>query len=285
MMFPCQETEEIVKNNIINSVQRDGNWFNEIVYLCVSGSQLYGYAHKNSDIDVRGCYIMPLDRVIGIGHTRYVLERNIQLPSTPLIDLQVFDIKKEVELVIANNSNVYEHIFASPFKTTNEHMLLKTFATMALTTRIYYPYRGTAVSEFEKYVRALSQTGRHADIRQKHMLATFRLLMAGIFVLETGKIESNMHKLCGYFDDKEVLKLATSQLINGDRNGFKVAEIEKYVDMMENYFLHIDLAAQESTSLFRDDGTADQKQRAALKESIFFAANDLLKKTRMQNSE
>ena len=279
------ETEEIIKNNIINSVQRDGNWFNEIVYLCVSGSHLYGYAHGNSDVDVRGCYIMPLDRVIGIGHTRYVLERNIQLPASPLIDLQAFDIKKEVELVMANNSNVYENIFAIPFKTTHEHVLLKSFATLALTTRIYYPYHGTAISAFEKYVSNYAQSGRHADIRQKHILSVFRILMSGIFVLETGKIETNMRKLCGYFDDKEVSKLATSQMLHGDTNGFSISDIEKYIHMMQNYFLHIDLAAQESTSLFIDDGTADQKQRAALKESVFFAANDLLKNVRMKNSE
>jgi hypothetical protein len=279
------ESEEILKTNIINSVQRDGNWFNEIVYLCVSGSQLYGYSHKNSDLDVRGCYVMPLDRLIGIGHTRYVLERNIKLPQFPTIDLQVFDIKKEVELVIANNSNVYENIFAPPLKTTPEHMLLKSFATLALTTRIYYPYRGTAVSEFEKYVRGYAMSGRYEDITQKHILATFRLLMAGIFVLETGKIESNMLKLCGYFDDKVVRDLSTSQMINGDRSGFKRDEIDMLIDKMENYFLHIDLSAQESQELFHDDGTADQKQRAAFKECVFFAANDLLKKVRMKNSE
>lgn len=285
MVLGCKENDEIIKNNIVGSIQRDGNWFNEIVYLTVSGSHLYGYSHKDSDIDVRGCYIMPLDRIMGIGHTRYVLERNIKLPNTPLIDVQVFDIKKEVELVIANNSSVYEHIFASPFKTTPEHTLLKSFAALALTTRIYYPFRGWAESEFENHIMEQVGDGRYGDITQKRILSTIRLLMAGSYVLETGKIESNAFKLADFFDDKPTRELAFAQMSNGDRNGFKKEEIEMWVEKIQNYFLRIDLAAQESTELFHDDGTADQKQRAAFKESIFFAANDLLKRVRIKNSE
>ncbi len=285
MVLGCMENDEIIKNNIVNSIQRDGNWFNEIVYLNVSGSHLYGYAHKDSDIDVRGCYIMPLDRILGIGHTKYVVERNLKLPGTPLIDVQVYDIKKEVELVINNNSGVYEHIFAPPFKTTPEHMLLKTFATMALTTRIYFPFHGWAISEFENHIKDSVDDGRCGDIRQKHILSVIRLLMAGSYVLETGKIESNAFKLADFFDDKLTRELAFAQMSKGDRNGFGKEEIDLWVDKIQKYFLRIDLAAQESTELFHDDGTADQKQRAALREGVFFAANDLLKKVRMKNAE
>ena len=286
MVLGCMENDEIIKNNIVGSIQRDGNWFNEIVYLTVSGSHLYGYAHKDSDIDVRGCYIMPLDRIIGIGHTKYVIERNLKLPGTPLIDVQVFDIKKEVELVIANNSGVYEHIFAPPFKTTPEHSLLKSFATLALTTRIHAPFHGWAVSEFENHILdKYNYNGACGDIRQKHILSVIRLLMAGSYVLETGKIESNAFKLANFFDDKLTRDLAFAQMSNGDRGGFKKEEIAMWIDKIQNYFLRIDLAAQESTELFHDDGTADQKQRAALKEGIFLAANDLLKNVRMKNSE
>jgi len=285
MVLGCIENDEIIKNNIVNSIQRDGNWFNEIVHLNVSGSHLYGYAHKDSDIDVRGCYIMPLERVMGIGHTKYVIERNLKLPGTPLIDIQVFDIKKEVELVIANNSSVYEHIFAPQFKTTPEHTLLKSFATLALTTRIYHPFRGWAVSEFENHVQEPVGDGRYGDIRRKHILSVIRLLMAGSYVLETGKIESNAFKLADFFDDKLTRELAYNQMLNGDRSDFSKEKIQMWVDKIQNYFLRIDLAAQESTELFHDDGTADQKQRAALKEGIFFAANDLLKKVRMKNAE
>jgi predicted nucleotidyltransferase len=285
MVLGCIENDEIIKNNIANSIQRDGNWFNEITHLNVSGSHLYGYAHKDSDIDVRGGYIMPLDRIMGIGHTKYVVERNLKLPGTPLIDIQVFDIKKEVELVISNNSGVYENIFAPQFKTTPEHTLLKSFATLALTTRIYFPFRGWAVSEFDKHIVGERREGKYGDIHQKHILSVIRLLMAGSHVLETGKIESNAFKLADFFDDKLTRGLIYSQMVDGDRTGFKKEEIEMWVDKIQNYFLRIDLAAQESTELFHDDGTADQKQRAALKQGVFFAANDLLKNVRMKNSE
>jgi uncharacterized protein len=284
MKSNLSEQIEFAKDTIVNNIVRDGNWRNEIVYLCLSGSHLYGYASENSDIDVRGCYIMPLDRALGIGHTRYSIERNINLAGVPLLDIQVFDIKKEVELLMANNSNVFEHVFADPIATSNDHTRLKNFARKVLTTRIYQPYRGIAISSFEKFIKSPIENGKSGEITCKQMFYVFRPLMAGIYALETGKIESNLVKLCDYFDDTIIANLVNTH-IGENESGFDKLTMAKYVDMIQNYFIHIDFAAQESSKLYHDDGTADQKERQAFKEEIFFDANELIKSMRLKKGD
>jgi len=276
------EQIEFAKDTIINNIVRDGNWRNEIVYLCISGSHLYGYASEDSDIDVRGCYVMPLDRALGIGHTRYSLERNTNLPGIPLLDIQAFDIKKEIELLMANNSNVFEHVFADPIATSCDHARVKSFARKVMTTRIYQPYRGIAISSFERFIKFKVEVGKSNEITRKQLFYVFRPLMAGIYALETGLIEPNLLKLCDYFDDKIISDLVVSH-IREDVSGFDKLTMAKYVDMMQDYFIRIDFAAQESSKLYHDDGSVNQKDRQAFKEEIFFDANELIKSMRLKN--
>jgi predicted nucleotidyltransferase len=163
-------------------------------------------------------------------------------------------------------------------------MRIRGFANKVMTTRISQPYRGIAISQFERFIKPFMVGDNYGEITRKKMFYVFRPLMAGIFALETGMIEPNLVKLCDYFDDKMVLELVDSH-IREDKRGFSKSEIEKYVGKMQEYFMHIDFAAQESSQLFHDDGTADQKERHVFKEEIFFDANKLIRSMRLHGNE
>ena len=104
--------------------------------------------------------------------------------------------------------------------------------------------------------------------------------MAGIHVLETGKIEPNIRALCKYFNDSTVLDLVDKHQ-NEKSHDFTYEELEKYDEKMRNYFVHIDVAAQESTVLFHDDGSADQRDRQTRMNDLYFEANDIIMQIRL----
>ena len=79
------------------------------IFYTLSGAHLYGFPSSDSDYDIRGCHILDKREICGLNMPKDVIER-----MTGDIDFVSFDIKKELGLILQNNSNVLEHVFAPP---------------------------------------------------------------------------------------------------------------------------------------------------------------------------
>lgn len=165
------------------------------IYFTVMGSHRYGYPSPNSDFDVRGCFAASASDACGLswGYTHETVEKN-----EGRIDFVAFDLKKELNLILKNNSNIMEQIFAPPMITTKEHEQLMQIARLALSKDIYNPFHGLAKQNYERYII------KEKKVEAKRYLVVIRSLLAGIHALETGDIESNLYELYTQHADEDV---------------------------------------------------------------------------------
>ena len=105
-----------------------------LLFATISGAHLYGFPSPDSDYDIRGTHVLPLqtavslwperDETIQIEHIRDGLE----------VDLVTHDLRKFCAMLLKRNGYVMEQVF-SPLivHTTPEHDELKTLARRCLT--------------------------------------------------------------------------------------------------------------------------------------------------------
>jgi len=192
-MYPRIEEQIKVISAIRKKLNIEQN--GSLVYLTISGSHLYGFPSENSDVDYRGAFLTGEENLLGLRGKRDVVELN--KPA----DIVVFELKKELSLALKSNCNIIEHINALPIYRTVEYLKMKRLVNNALGKRgLYNSYRGMALFNYRKFIL------RNRRIYKKY-LYVFRGLMAGIYVLETGKIEPNLLKLNKYFKIKELDEL------------------------------------------------------------------------------
>jgi len=160
------------------------------IYYVVSGSDLYGWSSKDSDIDLRGAHCEELTSIIGLSGYHEVREKSLND-----LDFVSFDVKKEANLIMANNSNVLEHIAATPVYKSKAYPKLKELAEKSLSKLVAKPYYGMAIYNLQKYLRSFNESYREAPV--KKYLYVLRAYMAGVYALERGRIEPNINKLNG----------------------------------------------------------------------------------------
>lgn len=67
---------------------------------CISGSQAYGLALPQSDIDIKGVFVLPKNEYYGLQYTDQL--------NNDTNDIMYYEIKKFIDLLIKNNPNIIE---------------------------------------------------------------------------------------------------------------------------------------------------------------------------------
>ncbi|MEA3329910.1 MAG: nucleotidyltransferase domain-containing protein [Nanoarchaeota archaeon] len=163
----------------------------------ISGSHLYGWESEDSDIDVRGSFVLKKENFLGLNKSIEHIEMN----TKDKLDIVLFELKKLINLAIKGNCNILEEINSKQIYKKADFIKLKQLINNALGKKgIYNSYRGMAETNYKKFILQ----GRNTI---KKYLYVFRGLMAGIYVLQTGKIQPNIKELNKHFKIKEVNKL------------------------------------------------------------------------------
>ena len=183
-----QSIPEVVLTDFIKN-ELYGNSF---IFYTLSGAHLYGFPSSDSDYDIRGCHIQDKKEICGLNVPEDVIER-----MTGDIDFVSFDIKKELGLILQNNSNVLEHVFSPPLVSRPSLPTLKKIAGLSLCKAVFNPYHGLALHNWENSAVSKTPVGGGGSV--KRYLYILRSLMAGIFVLDEGRIEPNILVLNRHF--------------------------------------------------------------------------------------
>lgn len=211
-MYPSIEDQIKVVSAIKQKV--DTNQNGRVIYITISGSHLYGFTSKDSDVDYRGTYITGTENLLGLRRKRDVIEMKP--------DIVMFELAKELGLAIKGNCNVLEHINAEPIYRTAESLELKRMVNNTFGKRgLYNSYRGMAMFNYKKFILKGKKT-------YKKYLYVFRGLMAGTHALQTGRIQPNIVKLNKYFKIPLV-----KTLVEYKRAGTENEEIQDIVDSGE----------------------------------------------------
>jgi predicted nucleotidyltransferase len=163
------------------------------LFVTVSGAHLYGFPSPDSDVDLRGCHLLPLRDVVGLDMPEQTVQRKLDLAGTE-VELVSHDLGKYLRLLVKNNGYVLEQIF-SPLVVAGEAFLndLRPLARRCITRHHYHHYRGFLATQ-----RRLLEKQEAKQV--KAVLYAYRVVLTGIHLLRTGEVEAHLPRLAEVYD-------------------------------------------------------------------------------------
>ncbi|MEE3717935.1 nucleotidyltransferase domain-containing protein [Tumidithrix elongata RA019] len=211
-----------------------------LLFATISGAHLYGFPSPDSDYDLRGVHILPISEVIGL-HTGQETIEVAELREDLELDLVTHDVKKFFGLLLKKNGYVLEQLY-SPLivHSTPEHEELKAIATSCITRHHSHHYLGFAQNQWQLFEKEPRK-------RVKPLLYVYRVLLTGIHLMQTGKIEANISRLNQEFQLSYIPSLIAQKLEGGEKSYLVDAEIEFYRQECDRLITALEQASQAST--------------------------------------
>ncbi|MFC4612987.1 DNA polymerase beta superfamily protein [Streptomyces maoxianensis] len=162
-----------------------------LLFATVSGAHLYGFPSRDSDVDLRGVHLLPVEELLGLSEPDETRSRMWDRDGVEM-DLVTHDVRKFVRLMLRRNGYVLEQLL-SPLvvHTSDAHAELTALAPGVLTSHHAHHYRGFANTQW----RLFEKTGE-----LKPLLYTFRALLTGIHLMRSGEVQAHLPTLLGEVD-------------------------------------------------------------------------------------
>ena len=162
-----------------------------LLFATISGAHLYGFPSPDSDFDLRGAHLLPLEEIIGLETGSDTIEKS-GIHDGLEIDLVTHDARKFFGLMLRKNGYVMEQVL-SPLvvHTTPEHEELKAIAPSCLTKHHAHHYLGFASTQWKLFQKECPPDSAGPP-RVKPLLYVYRVLLTGIHLMRTGEIEANL---------------------------------------------------------------------------------------------
>ena len=210
-----------------------------LLFTTISGAHLYGFPSVDSDYDLRGVHILPLEEVLGLYPIRDTIELS-EIREGVEIDLVTHDLKKFCSLLLKRNGYVLEQLY-SPLilQTTPEHQELKAIATNCLTRFHSYHYVGFAKNQWQLLTKS-------NVLKVKPLLYLYRVLLTGIYLMKTGKIEANLVNLNHEFKLDYITDLIAQKIQGTEQSNLKQLNLEFHFQEYQRLQNELALASQNS---------------------------------------
>jgi hypothetical protein len=231
-----------------------------LLFATISGAHLYGFPSPDSDYDLRGVHILPVDEVFGLGSIRNTGEVSKKKPID--LDLVTHDAYKFFGLLLKSNGYVLEQLY-SPLvvHTTPEHEELKWIAKDCITRHHAHHYFGFAENQWRLFQK-------ENPPRVKPLLYVFRVLLTGIHLMRTGIVEANLNILTEQYKLVYIPELIERKTRGAEHQTLDEAETSLYASEYDQLRKRLEEEASQ-TSL-----PEAQTAKAAL--------NDLLVRVRLR---
>src|SRR3954453_1322956 len=187
-----------------------------LLFATISGAHLYGFPSPDSDFDLRGAHVVPVEKVLGL-EGRDETVQDSRIIEGLEVDIVSHDVRKFFGLLLKKNGYVLEQLF-SPLgvRTTPEHAELKSIArsglgqggaarTGVVTRHHSHHYFGFAETQWKLFLK-------ESPRRVKPLLYVYRVLLTGIHLMRSGEIEANLVKLNETFKLPHVPDLVARKL-------------------------------------------------------------------------
>lgn len=150
-----------------------------VILQVVIGSQAYGLAGEDSDIDRRGVFLPRADHQWSL----YGVPEQIEDDRSQEC---YWELRKTLVLALKGNPNVLECLYSPivPFATPLGRELLA-LRDRLLSQLVFQTYNGYVLSQFKKLQGDLRN---HGQIKWKHVMHLIRLLLAGVHAMRHGEI-------------------------------------------------------------------------------------------------
>jgi uncharacterized protein len=190
-----------------------------LLFATISGAHLYGFPSPDSDFDLRGVHVLPVREVVGLKPPKETIERTGDREGLE-IDLVTHDVKKFFGLMLKKNGYVLEQLH-SPLvvRTTPEHPELREIAKGCVTRFHAYHYFGFAETQWNLFEK-------ESPRRVKPLLYVYRVLLAGIHLMNTGEVEANLLHLNDAYRLPYVDELVRRKLAGPEQSTLAESDIE-----------------------------------------------------------
>lgn len=193
-----------------------------LIFATVSGAHLYGFPSADSDFDLRGVHVLPASEAVGLSPKRETVEFS-GLRGAVEMDLVTHDVLKFFTMLLKRNGYVLEQLY-SPLivHTTPEHAELKDIASGCLTRHHSYHYLGFAATQWDLFQK-------EDPPRVKPLLYVYRVLLTGIHLMRTGRIEANLSVLNDEFRLPWIPALIQRKVNGAEQGRLESGEVEFHV--------------------------------------------------------
>lgn len=195
-----------------------------LLFATISGAHLYGFPSPDSDYDLRGAHILPIEAVVGLEVKDETIEDSRVIEGLEM-DIVSHDARKFFHLLLKKNGYVLEQLF-SPLivHTTPEHEELKVLAAAGksgsgvITKHHAHHYFGFAETQWKLFLK-------ESPRRLKPLLYVYRVLLTGIWLMRTGEVEANLVKLNESFKLPSISDLVARKLSGPEKSKLEDADI------------------------------------------------------------
>ena len=203
------------------------------LFATVSGAHLYGFESPDSDIDLRGAFVHPLRRWLGLRRPNETYDRTVVEDGLEL-DFVAHEVRKSLRLAVTGSGEVLEQIF-SPLvvRTTAWHEELVHLARACITRRLHRHYTG-----FYRSRRALVDS---PGATLKHLLYAYRAVLSGIVALRAGRIEAHLPSLLEEHPVDGVSELIERKRSSAEKGLLAASEAAEHAARLDALATELDL--------------------------------------------
>lgn len=235
-MTPEQQREvwEMLDRDQLGQVARKGP---EPVFATISGAHLYGFASPDSDVDLRGAFILPLRDLLGL---RPPAETITIVDKTSIdLDWVAHDVRKFARLMTNHNGYVLEQLF-SPLVvlTTPAHEELIAIGKGCVTRPTVRHYQG--------FARGRRKRLAEPEPTVKHLLYAYRVLLTGIHLMQTGEVVANIQLLNQRFRFTEVDELVHRKRAGAEKMALDQRDLDGHAVLLDRLEAQLEKAHDES---------------------------------------
>lgn len=156
----------------IEQLEKDNNI--RVLFACESGSRAWGFPSPDSDYDVRFIYVRPADWYLSIIEQPGVVD----LPVNEVLDINGWDIKKTLQLLIKSNAVVFEWM-QSPIVYKQDDNFISDFRQIA-------PLSFSPIAAMHHYLNMAKKKYEECmageDIKLKHLMYCLRAVLSGLWI-------------------------------------------------------------------------------------------------------
>ena len=236
-----------------------------LLFATISGAHLYGFPSQDSDYDLRGAHLLPLENIVGLAVHHETVECSRIIEGLEM-DIVSHDVKKFFGLLLKKNGYVLEQLY-SPLivHTTPDHAELKRIAAGCITRHHSHHYFGFAETQWKLFEKERPR-------RVKPLLYVYRVLLTGIHLMRTGTIQANLVTLNEEFRLPYIPDLVARKLAGPEKSTLDDADMAFH----EQEYQRLRGVLQAAHDASQLPVAPDEKTQAAL--------NALLVRIRVQSS-
>lgn len=210
-----------------------------LVFATISGAHLYGFPSADSDFDLRGVHLLPLEQVVGLDPGEETVEKE-GIHDGLEMDLVTHDAKKFFGLMLKKNGYVLEQLLSPLIVcTTREHEELKAIAKDCITRHHWHHYLGFAATQWKLF-------RKEEPAKVKPLLYVYRVLLTGIHLMRSGEVEANLVRLNETAKLPYINDLVERKLSGSEKGGLDEADMAFHEREYERLVAELESSAEES---------------------------------------